>query len=118
MSITITCCGMARRARRPVSSGKVELECGSTTATLERRSHVDFSPIDYRAGRWRLEAWAWGRHVGHVLFPVAERTDGLGEAVEPEVRQDDAVAASVDEVPAVAAIAIVLDRRLVGGAPA
>ena len=55
-----------------------------------------------------------GRHVGHV-FPVAERTDGLGEAVEPEVRQDDAVAASVDEVPAVAAIAIVLDQRLVGG---
>ena len=30
-----------------VSSGEVDLECGSTTATLERRSHVDFSPIDY-----------------------------------------------------------------------
>ena len=30
-----------------VSSGEVDLECGSTTANLERRSHFDFSPIDY-----------------------------------------------------------------------
>ena len=36
MSITITCCGMARRARRPVSSGKVDLECGPKILWEER----------------------------------------------------------------------------------
>ena len=30
-----------------VSSGKVDLECGSTTANAERRKSVAFSPVDY-----------------------------------------------------------------------
>ena len=30
-----------------VASGKVDLECGSTTANAERRRHVAFSPVDY-----------------------------------------------------------------------
>lgn len=30
-----------------VAAGEIDLECGSTTANLERRQTVDFSPIDY-----------------------------------------------------------------------
>lgn len=30
-----------------VTSGKIDLECGSTTANAERRRHVAFSPVDY-----------------------------------------------------------------------
>ncbi|MCX4197913.1 transporter substrate-binding domain-containing protein, partial [Methylobacterium organophilum] len=30
-----------------VTSGKIDLECGSTTANAERRKQVAFSPVDY-----------------------------------------------------------------------